>query len=432
MKTQRRFTRAEVRRVLGSVGLRHPKYGDLSRFDSVVLPSAGRFSYPEVTDPLFFHLTATMRCNARCKGCIGSAVTFKDSSLHGIEETVPERDAEGIARLVERDHQDPVTICMYGGEPLLVPGKLAGVISHLRARLPERTIRFMIYTNGELIEEAIRAFPVLGTDIWLYSVSIDGGVEQHNRIRRGTDLRRIGENLRVLRRSHKGGVLMWSTLREEQSLKNCFDEFIRLNNEGVVDHFFWHWVEEWGPLVDLGAFADRYETALREIMETYLTRLRCGQLLSLVHINELVLYYLTGKKRGSSACGVELAHNYDIQGGQVRPCADLPPEYTLGYLSHDGNPVIQEHELSILVDYKGELGCYECGVHSYCGGRCPVQALTSSIERLVQYCQLMRLHVALVGDYMVEIEEALTRHSITTGDLWTRSAYYAQLTDVTP
>jgi len=37
-----------------------------------------------------------------------------------------------------------------------------------------------------------------------------------------------------------------------------------------------------------------------------------------------------------------------------------------------------------------------------------------------------------VGDYVVEIEKALTRQSLTTTDLWVRSAYYAQLTDVTP
>jgi hypothetical protein len=44
----------------------------------------------------------------------------------------------------------------------------------------------------------------------------------------------------------------------------------------------------------------------------------------------------------------------------------------------------------------------------------------------------MRLHVAIVGDYMAEIEKALIRQSITTSDLWARSAHYARLTDVTP
>jgi radical SAM protein with 4Fe4S-binding SPASM domain len=432
MNVRKRFSRAEVREALASSALRHEKYGDLSRFDAVVLPSTGSLSYPDVADPLYIHLTATMRCNARCKGCISSAVTFKNSSPSGIEDTVPERDVEAIARLVERDHPGPVTVCIYGGEPLLVPDKLVRVISLLRRRLPERHLRFMIYTNGELLGQAVDAAPRLGTDVWLYSVSIDGGVRQHNEIRRGTDLGRIRENLRALKRGYKGEILMWSTLREEQSLTDCFDEFMRLHDEGLVNHFFWHWVEESEPMADLETFAAAYENGLRNIMETYVARLEGGELFSIVHVNELILYYLTGKKRNSSACGVELAHNYDIVGGQVRPCADLPPEYTLGRIEPDGTLAISEKNLAVLVDYKRALGCYECGVHSYCGGRCPVQALTGKVARIVQYCQLMRLHVALVGDYVGKIERALARHSITGRDLWARSASYAQLTDVTP
>jgi uncharacterized protein len=432
MNVRRRFSRAEVREALKSIALYHPAYGDLSRFASVVLPTKGRYVFPNVVDPLYIHLTATMRCNARCKGCISSAVTFKDSGAASVSDTLPERDVEGIARLIERDHAGPATICIYGGEPLLVPEKLDRFMKLLRERLPGRTVRFMIYTNGELLKRATDKYPRLAQDIWLYSVSIDGGVRQHNEIRRGTDLRRIRENLHALKQSHHGQVLMWSTLREEQSLKDCFDEFLSLNGSGLANHFFWHWVETGEPMRDMAGYARAYELDLRSIMETYLEQLSRGELLSIVHINELILYYLTAKSRGSSACGVELAHNYDVMGGEVRPCADLPPEYTLGRIENDGSLAISEQELGLLVDYKQELGCYECGVHAYCGGRCPVQALTSTVDRLVQYCQMMRLHVAVIGEYIGEIEKRLAQHSIAMQDLWERSAYYAQLTDVTP
>jgi len=281
MNVRRRFSRSEVRESLESLTWRHHRYGDLRRFDSVLMPSEGRLPFPDVEHPLYIHLTATMRCNARCQGCISSAVTFRDISSSWIEETVPERDVEGIALLVEREHADPVTVCIYGGEPLLVPDKLARVIALIRQRLPERNTRFMIYTNGQLLKEAIEACPSLSTEVWLYSVSIDGGERQHNVIRRGTDLRRIRENLRVLRKSFRGQVLMWSTLREEQSLGDCFDEFMSLRNDGIVDHFFWHWVEKSEPMDGLEVFACAYEDALRRIMSTYLTRLQAGELLSM-------------------------------------------------------------------------------------------------------------------------------------------------------
>ena len=38
MNVRRRFSRAEVREAMESLALRHPRYGDLSCFDSVLLP----------------------------------------------------------------------------------------------------------------------------------------------------------------------------------------------------------------------------------------------------------------------------------------------------------------------------------------------------------------------------------------------------------
>jgi len=71
-------------------------------------------------------------------------------------------------------------------------------------------------------------------------------------------------------------------------------------------------------------------------------------------------------------------------------------------------------------------------VHAYCGGRCPVQAVTGSIERLRQYCQLMRLHVSIVNDSMDEIATALESHAMTPQDIYDHSAFYVQFTDGTP
>jgi hypothetical protein len=71
-------------------------------------------------------------------------------------------------------------------------------------------------------------------------------------------------------------------------------------------------------------------------------------------------------------------------------------------------------------------------VHAYCGGRCPVQAVTGSIARLHQYCQLMRLHVSTVNDYLDEIVSALENHAITPQYIYDHSAVYVQFTDGTP
>jgi len=167
-------------------------------------------------------------------------------------------------------------------------------------------------------------------------------------------------------------------------------------------------------------------------MDVYEEMLSGGELLPVCHVNELILYLITGKERGHTACGVELAKNYDVVSSKVFPCADLPSSHQIGELDAEGKLNLKEGDLSSLVEYKDWLGCYECGVHPYCGGRCPVQAVAGSRERTFQYCQLMRLHVGKIQERISEIAAALKKNSISLQDIYERSAFLARYTDVVP
>ena len=347
-------------------------------------------------------------------------------------DTDPVRDARCIINLIKEHSCETATVCLYGGEPLLAPHKMQSLMQYINDADPACNVRYMLYTNGGLLQESIQSYPEMMRAIWLYSVSIDGTREQHERIRRGTSLARIHAGLAALKELRQGQVLMWSTLREDQSLLDCFMEFICLYDRGLVDQFFWHWVESDAPFVSLSRYAASYEKELQQIMQEYVANLQKGILLPITHINELVLYMLSGKKRKSTACGVELARNYDIVGGKIHSCADLPEQYAIGTVTADGMPAIEPQDLSWLTHYKKGLGCSKCGVQNYCGGRCPVQAVTGSKERLRQYCQLMRLHVGIVNDYLDDIISALQSHAITPQDIYDLSAYFVQFTDGTP
>lgn len=167
-------------------------------------------------------------------------------------------------------------------------------------------------------------------------------------------------------------------------------------------------------------------------MKTCVSQLSEGRLLPIAHLNELVLYLLTAKRRGTSACAVEVSRNFDIMGGRVHACADLPPELAIGHIDEHGEPHLNPVDLRSLVQYKHILGCHDCGVHAYCGGRCPVQALTSSAKRLIEYCQLMRLRVGTVQRFIPEIAEQLSHRRISLQQVYDESAFFAQFTDVTP
>jgi radical SAM protein with 4Fe4S-binding SPASM domain len=383
-------------------------------------------------DDVIVNLTVTRRCYARCQGCINSAITFADAGTAANLDTdfEPQRDAGLINKIAEVRHSRAITLCFYGGEPFLVPDRMEKYRLLLSRSPAGQRIRYMVYTAGDLIGENIRRYPELIRSIWLYSVSIDGGHQQHARARPGTDLAKIADSLGKLREVHDGHVLFWSTLREEQSLLDCFYQFMRMYETGLVNHMFWHWADTPAPFEDIGGYAERYSQELGEVMAAYKSHLSKGVLLPLSHINELVLYLLTDKERGHTACGVELAQNFDILDGAVHACADLPA--SAGAVSRDGSVEIPEEKLKKLVGYKQELGCPACDAHFYCGGRCPVQALAGSRVRTRQICRLMRLHVGLVREHLDEIRRLLKGRKITHQQIYDRSAFITRYTDVVP
>lgn len=433
---QKKYDIGRLNNLRGSAGFVHEKFGDLNRSDCVKLC---KFKDADCnfnrTSPYFVHLSITGRCNARCKGCINSAISFKDNAgeffLSQDADTKPQRDANAIIDLT-KNIKGEIAVCFYGGEPLLLPEKIYNVIKNLEKNNHRNDYKYMVYTNGLLISKVIEAFPELADKVWLWSVSIDGKTEQHNTVREGTDLNKIHENLSTLKSIRSGDVLMWSTLREGQSLWNCFEEFLWLYENGMADHFFWHWVETDRSYEDFEGYVENYENHLRKIMDVYLEHLATGRLLSMVHINELILFALCGTKRGTSACGVELAKNFDIAGGKIMPCSDMGFESAIGQIAEDGSVTVKHANLKHLVDYREDLGCDRCGVGSYCGGRCPVEALNSKADRLIQYCQLMRIHVAVICDYIDQIKSQMTQADISLQDIYDKSAYLAQFTDVTP
>jgi radical SAM protein with 4Fe4S-binding SPASM domain len=197
--------------------------------------------------------------------------------------------------------------------------------------------------------------------------------------------------------------------------------------ENLVNHFYWHWLESSEPFSDLPGYTRQYASDLNKIMDDYTANLRSGTLLPISHINELILFILSGRKRNHTPCCVELQKNYDLIAGEYIYCIDLPVSLKNRKTS-DGKDLTPEG----LVAYKAVLGCNECPVHYYCGGRCPVQAIFGSMERTRQYCHLMRTHVACVEARAGEIDRAMQANGISLQQVYDRSAFITRYTDVTP
>jgi uncharacterized protein len=416
--------------------MKHPDFGDLNRHNAVQIgqPFLNQGYTFQEKDDIIINLTLTGQCYARCEGCINKGITFASDKPRPISmkhlESDPERDAALIIKMAGQYPGRKVVLAFYGGEPFLAVDKMEKIRLLLDDSRLKDGITYMVYTNGELLGQALDRFPDLVQAIWLYSVSIDGDEDQHCRVRPGTDLNKIVANLRQLRTVYSGDILLWSTLRESQSVLNCFDQFLELYREGLVNHFFWHWADTSEPYRDFETYASLYGREMEQVMEAYVEQIARGELLPIAHINELVLYLITGKERGHTACAVELARNFDIMAGKIYACADLPPD--VGEIKDIRNPGLTRDALNPLIHYKAWLGCGQCGVHSYCGGRCPVQAISGSRDRTLQICQLMRLHVGIVQKKIGEIKDAMTKNGISPQDIYDRSAFISRYTDVVP
>jgi uncharacterized protein len=383
-------------------------------------------------DDIRINLTVTPRGYAGCRECINNSLTFNLDNAEDISklECDPVRDCGLIQKITEKYPGKYITLCFYGGEPFLYPERMNQIRTLLGDSHLLNCIHFMVYTNGELIADAAEQYPDLILSMWLFSVSIDGSVTQHERFRPGTKLSKIVHNLEHLRQVYKGNILMWSTLREEQSLLDCYYQFISLHRHGLVNHFFWHWADARQPFKDFKNYSARYQDELDQVMRQYVSWLSDGEILPISHINELILYFIEGKQRGHTACAVEKAHSYDILGGTVHACADLPASFRA--FNRDGGIDIPEEILLSLVKYKEKLSCFHCSAHWYCGGRCPVQVLADSPERTGQICKLMRLHVNTVKEHIPYIRKMLHKHRISRQQIYDESAFITRYTDVVP
>ncbi len=385
---------------------------------------AGKMNFADFQEnrDLIINIFVTSKCNARCQECINQTIT-NNSELQPEElEINIERDLKIIKEILKKNKNLPATMCFYGGEPLLEPHRFVPIIENLQKGKDYSKVKFMIYTNGEFLARFFKDYLEIAKNIWIYAVSIDGDEEQHNRVRIGTDLKRIRKNLKLIKGDYRGNILMWATLREDQSLLKCFEEFIRLYNEGLVNHFFWHWLETQDDFKNFSAYFENYTNDFKTIVGYYIEKLKNGILLPIAHLNELVLYLITEKQRNHTACGAELKTNYDLVGGEILACVDLPFEI--------GKKLKQNPEEFLLL--KESLGCYNCGIHFYCGGRCPIQILYGTKLRTKQYCELLKAHVQIVKERLSEIKKILIDKDIKLQDIYDRSAFIVRYTDVTP
>lgn len=391
--------------------------------------------FENLEDPIIFHITITGKCQGKCKGCINTLVEKDRKRLLSLWEADPFREAKVILELIKfynLNNGKPIYIAFYGGEPLLELKKIFEIKELLNKY---GKFYYILYTNGLLLKNFLK-FESEISDFKYLIISIDGREKQHNRVRPGINYKKIYCNLRYFKNKINNiSIIMWSTLRENQSFGDCIKAFLELYEENLVDYFFWHFLDTTEPFINFKNFYQNYESDLEYLLEIYLEDLKIGKILPILPLNELIYFNITKKERKSTACKVELMKNFDIVKGKAVPCIDVPSNFHLAKIDEKGKlrfkkPGLIKNFLNNLIKYKTFLGCYNCEAHYYCGGRCPVQALCS-IERAKNYCELTKLLVNKVRRWSEEIEPRI-KNIVSLEEFYKEWVFPVYFTDVVP
>ena len=143
-------------------------------------------------------LMPTEACNFRCTYCY-------EAFEHG---RMRPDVVQGVKHLLTRSagRLDTLSLCWFGGEPLLAQDLVAGIMLHARdlaKRHPGLAVHSDISTNAYLLTEAVFR-RLLSVGVRSYQISFDGDAPEHDRKRvragGGDSFRRIWNNLLAMRR----------------------------------------------------------------------------------------------------------------------------------------------------------------------------------------------------------------------------------------
>ena len=125
-----------------------------------------------------FILKMTTACNLNCVYC-----SEGDNPAETMPAEIFYKLVDDLPALLERVHDDRAEFLFHGGEPMLYGREnLQNLIDYARKNLPAYKVKFLMQTNGTLIDDAWIEF-FAANEIGV-GVSLDGYPELHDKNRR--------------------------------------------------------------------------------------------------------------------------------------------------------------------------------------------------------------------------------------------------------
>ncbi len=289
---------------------------------------------------MLYILFTTGACNLRCSYCGGSIP----------ERLVPwtvKYRLEDLVNFVKRD-PDPI-VAFYGGEPLLNPEFIKGVMDSLEAK-------YVIQTNGTLVKR-------LPLEYWrkfdAVLLSIDGRREVNDLYRGEGNYDLVLEAARWLKENGFRGdliarMVMWHASDVYSDVKHLLDL-------GLFDHVHWQlnvvWTEKW----DFEGWAERsYLPGIRKLVDMWVREMGNSKVLGIVPFLGIMKVELFDEWR-APPCGAGVESVSVLPDGRIVAC-----------------PIAFDVKWSLMGNLKNGIKrqvrigepCSSCPYFKYCGGRC--------------------------------------------------------------
>jgi uncharacterized protein len=361
-------------------------------------------------------LAITEQCNLRCDYCIFSGL-YREQRQHSANRMTFETARKAVDFLHSHSRlRERVIIQFFGGEPLLAFPLIKKCVAYAKEIFGNKTVRFMMTTNGTLLSGAIRDFLVAHD--FLISVSLDGPKELHDRHRRDYSGRGtfdwVCRNLEALRQAHpnyyrnnisfnctvappyEGRVLdrflKSSPLCATQPVRcgklnnnpsTYFDQFAPAQlSEESIDRLY----EEWLQCVTLSGSADKTE------LGPLLQGLR-GETLEVLAMKLKPAAVLSSTEHLTALCVPGLERLFVDYRGRFMACEKVPASDPMCLGTVDEGIDVKKVMALAESCLGASKGCASCVVHHFCH-LCFVYGIAGSKYDAAEKRRLCEDHIA--------------------------------------
>lgn len=317
-----------------------------------------------------YYIFVSNDCNLNCDYCS----ILVDATRHNLPLT-PLYSIENLYDFVintqKKYNEEIADIVFFGGEPTLNYQFIEEVITSFKPRFKRKTIRFMLHTNGLLLDK-ISLNILTELDAIMLSINFTK-IPSYNL--HESYFSHIVENINYIKSKKDISIIGRLTITEKTSLYSCV-----MMVQPFFDYIYWQ-IENCIQFEDFNTFSKAYKYDLDLLMNLWMGYLNKGILLNFIPFISCVFFINENKDICKFNCGYNNSMLYVQTDGKCYTCAEdfVSKNNLIGNIYHG----IEFTNFSI-----DKTICKGCEFLPICQGRCGRMHREFSPEHVKEYCLL--------------------------------------------